>query len=63
MAFDYVTVTKAAYELGLSPAAIRAKIYRGDWREGVEFERGPDRRIYIKKAAIKEWIESKNKPA
>lgn len=42
-----VTIEKWADLTGMTPAAIRQKIHRGDWIEGQEYHRAPDGRIFI----------------
>lgn len=58
MESDYITIKKAAEEFGITEASIRAKIYRRQWRSGVEFERAPDGRIYMIRSALHRWIKS-----
>lgn len=53
----YVTVDLAATITGLSAAAIRKRIERGQWLEGREWRRGPDDRIWIDTEGVTRWVE------
>ncbi len=53
----YVTINLAATLTGLSAAAIRKRIERGQWLEGKEWRRGPDGRIWIDTKGITAWVE------
>lgn len=53
----YVTVALAAKMLGLTVAAIRKRVQRGQWIEGKEWRRGPDGRIWVDTEGIVKWVE------
>jgi hypothetical protein len=55
----YVTIELASHYTGYTPAAIRSKIKRGDWREDREYRRAPDGRIFIDLPGVQRWIESR----
>lgn len=54
----YVTVELAATLHGLTPAAIRKRVERGQWLEGREWRRGPDGRVWIDTKGVERWIET-----
>lgn len=53
----YVTIELASTLTGRSPAAIRAKIARGEWIEGREYIRAPDHRITVDLRGYEKWVE------
>lgn len=53
----YVTIKKLAELTGYSEDAIRAKIKKGQWRQGEHWLKSPDGRIHFDVAAIERWIE------
>ncbi len=53
-----VTIEKFAAESGYSPDAVRSKIKRGDWLEGVIFFKAPDGRILIDIEAFEKWARN-----
>lgn len=55
---DRVTIEKFAELQGLSQFAIRTKISRKVWREGEQWFKGPDGRVYISKAGVDRWVAS-----
>lgn len=52
----YVVIKLAAQLTGYTARAIEHKIYRGDWREGIEYRRGPDGRILIDMQGYARWV-------
>lgn len=52
----FVRIPLAAKVLGLTEKAIRRKIEDGIWREGSEYVRGPDGRIYIDLRGVSRWL-------
>ncbi|HYC42290.1 MAG TPA: excisionase family protein [Noviherbaspirillum sp.] len=44
---------------GYSENAIRAKIKKGVWLEGLHWRKAPDGRIHFNLEAIQSWIEGK----
>ena len=61
----YVTIPKAAEQIGLTEKAIRRKIENGVWIEGREYRRAPDGRVYISMEGVASWVEGSKsaKPA
>lgn len=57
-ASDMITVAKAAEEFGYTRDAIYQKIRNRRWVEGQHYQRAPDGRIFIDRAAILAWIRS-----
>lgn len=53
----YVTIPKAAEQIGLTEKAIRRKIENGVWIEGREYRRAPDSRVYISLEGVAKWVE------
>jgi hypothetical protein len=43
---------------GFTPAAIRQKIHRGDWAEGIEFCYDPAHRIHVILEGYDRWVAS-----
>jgi hypothetical protein len=54
---DRVTIRAAAQRLGYTEKAIRAKIERGIWVEGLVWLRYQDGRIFIDMDAVHQWGE------
>ena len=54
----YKTIEQFGAESGYTPAAIRTKIHKGVWKEGV-WIKAPDNRILISVDAYNEWAISK----
>src|SRR6185369_3330703 len=54
---DKVTITRFAELSGYTEDAVRAKIERGVWLEGVVWLRAPDNRILIKISGYDAWAE------
>jgi hypothetical protein len=55
----WVLISKVIELIGLTDDAIRAKIARGVWLQGVHWRKAPDNRIYFNPEAIQKWIEGK----
>ncbi len=51
----FVTKDRAAELIGYSVRAIDGKIFRGDWCEGVQYVRAPDKRILIDLKGVESW--------
>jgi hypothetical protein len=56
MTVRYVTIPRASELTGYSQDAIRTKIKRGVWLEGLMFIKGPDGRILIDLEAYEQWV-------
>lgn len=57
--FDWVLICKLIGLVGYTDDAIRAKIKKGVWLEGVHWRKAPDGRLFFNLMAIKQWIEGK----
>jgi hypothetical protein len=55
----WVTVKKHAADTGYSEDALRQKIRRGIFIEGVHYRHSPDGRIQINVEAYNAWVEGK----
>ena len=55
----FVTLQVAEHAIGLSMAAMRAKIKRCDWTLNRQYCKGPDGRIYIDMEGVSKWIQGK----
>ena len=53
----FVTLEVAHRLIGLTVAAMRSKIERGQWAEGKEYRRGPDGRIYVDLSGYEKWVQ------
>lgn len=53
-----ITIKKLAIETGYTEFAIRSKIARGDFAEGIHFVKAPDGRIHFKIKEYLSWVES-----
>ena len=51
-----LTIRRAAELTGRTEKAIRAKIERGEWPEGVVWERAPDGRITVILGGYNRWV-------
>jgi len=56
---NWVLIKRIVEMLGYTDDAIRAKIKRGVWREGIHWRKAPDGRIFINLKAIQAWVEGK----
>jgi len=54
----YVLINKLCADTGYSPNAVRAKIKRGIWRDGVHFIKRQGR-VHFNLKAIEAWVEGK----
>ena len=55
----YKTISQMALETGYSEKAIRAKIEKGVWPDGIKVI-APDGRILISVEGFNEWVENNN---
>ncbi len=55
---SWVTLKKLAQDTGYTANALRAKIKRGEFEEGVAWCRAPDQRLMINLTFFLEWINS-----
>lgn len=55
----WVLITKLIEMIGYTDDAIRAKIAKGVWIQGVHWRKAPDGRIFGNPEAIQKWIEGK----
>lgn len=55
---NYVTIKRFSYLSGYTKRAVEAKISKGVWAEGIEYERAPDNRILINIKKFEEWVVS-----
>lgn len=55
---NYVTIKKFCADTGYSPDAVRSKIARGDWKQGREYIKAPEKRILINIEGFEKWAES-----
>lgn len=58
----FVTVELCGALTGLSPAAIRKRIERGQFLEGKEWRRGPDDRIWMDMRGLERWVDQQPLP-
>lgn len=54
----YITIQKLSAESGYTEDALRSKIARCDFAEGVHFIKAPDGRIHFNVEEYLEWVES-----
>lgn len=54
---DLLTIAEAAKRLPYKPGAMYQKIHRGRWRDGKEYQRDPDGRIWISLSGVEAWIK------
>lgn len=52
----WVLLTKLAADTGYTEAALRQKIQRGDFIEGVHWRHSPDGRIQFNMEAYEQWV-------
>lgn len=55
---ELVTLQKLAQETGYTEHALRSKIGRGEFAEGVHFIKGPDGRIHFRVEEYLKWVKS-----
>lgn len=53
----YLTIRKFSVESGYTEEAIRSKIKRGEWLEGVHWKKAPDGRVLMNPEAYEQWVE------
>ena len=58
MPVRYLTIRKFSEESGYTENAVRAKIQRGIWREGVVWVNAPDGRQLIDTKGYESWVET-----
>lgn len=58
MKLPVITLTKLAEESGYSEVALRSKIARGDFAEGIHFIKSPDGRIHFVLEEYLKWVVS-----
>lgn len=54
---NFVTIQKHAELTGYTLAALRQKIQRGDFIEGVHYIKSPDGRVHINVGAYEKWLQ------
>jgi hypothetical protein len=57
--FPWVLIKKLCDLLGYTDDAVRAKIKRGVWLEGIHWRKAPDGHIFCNLEAIQKWITEK----
>lgn len=55
--FRYQLIKRFCELSGNTEKAVRRKIEDGVWREGREYRRAPDGRIYVDGMGVQKWIE------
>lgn len=58
MSLPKITLQKLAFESGYTEDALRSKIARGEFAEGVHYIKSPDGRIHFIVEAYLQWVES-----
>lgn len=58
----HVLIKKAAELTGYTDRAIESKIDKGQWLEGVHYNKAPDGRVFIDLEEIEKWITQGLKP-
>ncbi|NNM68051.1 MAG: excisionase [Spirochaetales bacterium] len=53
----FVTIQKLAELTGYSVAALKVKIQRGTFAQGIHFVKSPDGRIHFDTEAYEEWVK------
>ena len=56
MPLTWLTIPRFAVESGYSENAVRAKIKRGQWREGEIWKKAPDGRVHINLEEYQKWV-------
>jgi len=59
MTIKWVLIKIITDTIGYSDDAIRAKIKKGVWLNGIHWRKAPDGRIVFNLEAIQKWIEGK----
>jgi hypothetical protein len=60
MNLKLITIKKLSDESGYSENALRSKIARGDFAEGIHYIKSPDGRVQFYVEAYEKWVESNN---
>ena len=55
---NWVTIKRFAELTGYSEDAVRSKIKRGDWREGVVWKKADDGRVLMSLEGFDQWVEA-----
>lgn len=55
----WVLIKILSQQSGYSEDAIRAKIKKGVWLQGLHYRKAPDGRLHFNLEAIQSWIEGK----
>jgi hypothetical protein len=55
----WVLIRRVVELLGYTDDAVRAKIKKGVWLQGIHWRKAPDGRIFLNLLAIQRWIEGK----
>lgn len=58
MSLPKITLQKLAIESGYTEDALRSKIARGEFAEGIHYIKAPDGRIHFIVEAYLKWLES-----
>lgn len=58
MGLPKITLQKMAFESGYTEDALRSKIARGEFAEGIHYIKAPDGRIHFIVEAYLKWVES-----
>jgi hypothetical protein len=53
----WVLITKVIELIGYTDDAIRAKIKKGVWLQGIHWKKAPDGRLFFNLPEIQKWIE------
>ena len=53
----FVTLTHFHKLTGYSPAAVRGKIRRLEWLEGIHYQKAPDGRLLIHLGEYEKWVK------
>lgn len=56
--FAGVTLKRYCEITGETPAAVRAKIQRGEWAEGLHYFRDPYKHIWIIPEGVNQWLKN-----
>lgn len=54
---EWITIQKLAEVSGYTVAALRSKIARGEFLEGVHWKHAPDGRVHFNVKAYNEWVQ------
>ena len=56
MSFDFVSIDKAASEIGTTRKAIERKIEKAHWIEGDQWFKAPDGTRWISMKGVEKWV-------